>query len=184
MRRSMQLKYAGFTHQQQEMVLHKLQELSNCTSNEMKPKSLENIMASHFNRNDIHDVIDYITMTFETSGDVKYLTWALLEPLVIYWQLLLRLTEVNESASKIASFLSLKIHDWLSRVPIPSSFDISEEESVRNDLSYLAHSIFTIPSIRREFGKRFLEIYKNKTPFDLEKLLLDCDYLYYSGEGS
>lgn len=62
-------------------------------------------------------------------------------------------------------------------LPIPFSFARIDEDTLREDLPYLAKNVCTIQSLRRKFGTRLLDLYTDKVSFDLQSILLEFDYL-------
>ncbi len=154
----------GFSSNNQDYVLHKLKHFKIRMCNNNSTVKADNKHHEYLSTtNKITLSLDYVYEMFEKNvPDQTYLTWALVDPLIIYWSTLTRMTSPERTGDAVTFFLS-SIYGWLDVLPIPSSFARIDEESLRKDLLYLAKNIFTIQSLRRKFGTRLLDIYKGKS---------------------
>lgn len=123
---------------------------------------------------EIKSILEYFFNEIKKNvPDQTYLLWAFVDPLIIYWSTQSRFIEDKE----ISMFFISSLHKWLDKLPIPISFSNFDERTFKKDLKYLSKHIFKIPHLRKRFGKRLFDIYEKKTSFDLQRVLLENDYL-------
>jgi hypothetical protein len=177
----------GFTRRQQIIVCRRLRHLLTDSftmvaegADKEKKSLIARNLSSTTNSNNIINVLDYVDEIYNaTIPKNRYVAWALLEPLCIFWSCML---SVNSQEKKLPSkdtltFFYHSVDNWLSSVPLPSSLGTDKEEVIKRDLEYLTKNVFTKLQVRRRFGRRFFEAYKNKVAFDLKRVLIETDYL-------
>lgn len=92
-------------------------------------------------------VLDWMAACIEAwAPATRYVTWALLIPLELYWRAVASLDA--------AAFLAA-IDNWLGEAPIPTPAGL-QGEALRTDLRRLAASVLTIPGVGERLEQRLL----------------------------
>lgn len=79
-----------------------------------------------------------------------YVTWALLEPLIIFWESVAELAKVNTVIGRV--------DDWLAAAPLPSAYASLCPEEVQADLLYLNRILFTSATVREIIAQRVAKV--------------------------
>ena len=95
----------------------------------------------------LSSLFEVIEATVPAGG---YVSWALLDPLILFWNAL-------ASESPCADLLR-GIDGWLGATPLPRCYAILDAEAIAKDLRYLGEIWFTSPAVRLLVGRRLSEI--------------------------
>jgi hypothetical protein len=122
---------------------------------------------------DPETVFTYLTEVVEClAPSTEYTSWALLTPLVTYWQAVYQ-AQVGGPQTD----WTIAINGWLSGFPIPPVFSHLNKESAEQELSLLAKTLFPVPSVRHQIGRRLVDSYISFLSYDLIETLQEIDYL-------
>lgn len=127
---------------------------------------------------EVAPVLNYLANVVEANTlTTKYIVWAVMAPLIIYWSALRRLNSQQAQAGNLGVYAAEILDNWLGTVPIPPTFEGLGERTIQDSLSQLSETIFTIPRVRQKIGSRLLESYGDLVPYDLKAVLQRTDYL-------
>jgi hypothetical protein len=111
---------------------------------------------------------------------LRYVSWGLVTPLVLYWKALAQFSSKEDQTA--ANELLRQIETWLVAAPIAPDLAYATATVASEDLALLKETIFSIPTVRHEFGVRLLSALQDSVSYDLNRVLQTNDYLTLSVE--
>lgn len=124
--------------------------------------------------------LEYLESAVKVSRSSKYVSWGLVTPLVLYWEALAQFSSKEDQTA--ANELLRRIETWLAAAPIASDLAYATSTVASEDLELLKETVFSIPTVRHQFGARLLSALKDSVSYDLNRVLQTNDYLAVSIE--
>lgn len=169
---------AGFASNQVDIIYLEIERLKARLESRIGETKSQKVSSMPATSTEVIAVLDYLASIVETSTlTTRYIAWAVVAPLVIYWTALSRIKSQQIQTDTIRVNIAEALNNWLGTVPIPPAFEHLGERAVRDSLAQLLETIFAIPSVRQKIGSRLLESYGNRVPYDLKAVLQETDYL-------
>jgi hypothetical protein len=130
---------------------------------------------------EIEMIFEYLIVTLrQYSGDLKYTRWAIIDPLLIYWNFCYKLFCRKDSSDLLRTEIATALNKWISSVPFPSSFSKLDQYVLTDSLAKLAKTVFTLPEIRYKIGDRILDTFSGGAQQDLKTTLSVTGYYQYN----
>ena len=125
----------------------------------------------------ISDLFHYLEQSFKNDiSNNVFLTWSLLTPLTIFWNLVCSNLQLGIN-QKTKSLFHKEILEWVGSIPIPVSFIDMDQKMMKKELYYLKAKLFLNDSVRYTFGKRLHQLDHNNLSYNIESLLKETEFL-------
>ena len=125
---------------------------------------------------DVNATCQYLARQIQAHGGAgTELTWAIVDPLLIYWSA--RASLQIRSITCVSRRLVSALDRWLGAIPIPHSFCTLPQIVVAQDLDHLSRTIWSPYRVKARIGSQLLRRFAPVVPYDLRKLLRGLGYL-------
>ena len=124
--------------------------------------------------------LEYLESAVMAWRSSRYVSWGLVTPLVLYWKALAQFSSKEDQTA--ANELLRQIETWLVAAPIAPDLAYATATVASEDLALLKETVFSIPTVRHEFGARLRSTLQDSVSYDLNRVLQTNDYLTLSVE--